>query len=159
VIRIEDSFGNLRSSDNSTVVTVTRGAGTAALQGTTTATASGGVASFANLSYPLAETITIVFSSGTLTNATSSNVVVNGGPIAKLQLLLPGESAAPGTSSGKTGTPLPQTAGTPFNVTVNAVDANWNVSNTNDTVAITSSDANALLPANGALVSGTKTSA
>src|SRR5207248_6925541 len=100
----------------------------------------------------------IVFSSGSLTNATSSNVVVSGGPIAKLQLLLPGETAAPGTPTGKTGTPLPQTAGTPFNVTVNAVDANWNVSNTNDTVAITSSDANAVFPANAAPVTGTTTS-
>src|SRR6185503_2485552 len=75
VVRVEDQFGNLRSSDGSTVVTATRGAGTSTLQGTLTATASGGVASFANLGYPLAETITIIFSSGTLTNATSSNVV------------------------------------------------------------------------------------
>src|SRR6185436_8081369 len=43
------------------------------------------------------------------------------------------------------------------NVTVNAVDANWNLINTNDTVAITSTDANAVLPANAALVSGSKT--
>ncbi len=36
----------------------------------------------------------------------------------RLQVLLPGESPAPGTSSGKTGTPRAQTAGVPFTVTV-----------------------------------------
>src|SRR5256886_7434461 len=46
-------------------------------------------------------------------------------PFTKLQLLVPGETAAPGTGSGKTGTPTAQTAGTAFTVTVNAVDANW----------------------------------
>jgi hypothetical protein len=56
--------------------------------------------------------------------------------------------------SGKTGTPAAQTAGAAFNVTVNAVDANWNLINTNDTVAITCSDANSVLPANAGLVSG-----
>src|SRR5436309_2068234 len=75
----------------------------------------------------------------------------------KLQLLVPGETAAPGTASGKTGTPAAQTAGTPFTVTVNAVDANWNVVSATDTVAITSSDVNATLPVSAALVAGTKT--
>src|SRR5438093_13747122 len=71
---------------------------------------------------------------------------------------MPGETAAPGTATGKTGTPTAQTAGTPFNVTVNAVDANWNVATTStDTVAVTSTDANAVLPANTGLVSGTQT--
>ena len=42
-------------------------------------------------------------------------------------------------------------------MTVNAVDANWNLVSTNDTIAITSSDPNAVLPANAALVGGTKT--
>src|SRR5207244_13585475 len=48
-----------------------------------------------------------------------------------------------------------QTAGAAFTVTVNAVDANWNlVSTVADTAGITSSDANAGLPANAALVGG-----
>src|SRR5207247_9364463 len=67
-----------------------------------------------------------------------------------------GETAAPGTASGKSGTPAEQTAGTAFAVTVNAVDANWNLVNTNDTVAITSSDANAALPSNAPLVNGSR---
>src|SRR5205814_8101101 len=72
-----------------------------------------------------------------------------------LLVLAPGESAAPGTLTGKTGTPTVQTAAAAFNVAVNAVDANWNlVTNATDTVAITSSDANAVLPSNAGLVSG-----
>src|SRR5207244_1658699 len=77
----------------------------------------------------------------------------------RLQLLVPGETAAPGSATGKTAdsSPTAQTAGTAFTVTVNAVDANWNLISTNDTVAITSSDANATLPTNAPLVGGTKT--
>src|SRR5206468_1409896 len=78
-------------------------------------------------------------------------------PFTKLQLLMPGETAAPGTASGKTGTPN-VTAGNAFTVTVNAVDANWYLVNTvTDTVGITSSDTNAVLPGNAALSSGTQT--
>ena len=43
----------------------------------------------------------------------------------KLQILLPGETAAPGTPTGKTGTPTPQQAGVPFEIVVNAVSPNW----------------------------------
>src|SRR5207237_6701775 len=71
-IRIEDQFGNLRSNDFSTVVTATRSAGSGTLQGTTTATAVGGIAAFANLSHNIATNITIQFTSGSLTSATSS---------------------------------------------------------------------------------------
>lgn len=76
----------------------------------------------------------------------------------KLQVLMPGETAAPGTPTGKTGTPTAQTANVAFNVTVNAVDANWNVVDTvSDTVRITSSDGSATLPPNADLVNGVGT--
>ncbi len=94
---------------------------------------------------------------GTVTADTTAPITINAGAFAKLQILLPGETAAPGTASGKTGTPSAETAGSSFNVTVNAVDANWNPVASTDTVAITSNDANATLPANAALVAGTKT--
>jgi copper(I)-binding protein len=56
-----------------------------------------------------------------------------------LQILLPGETAAPNTPSGKTGTPLAQSANVPFDVIVNSVDANWNVvSGSTDQIAFTS---------------------
>jgi len=44
---------------------------------------------------------------------TSSAITVNLGAFAKLQVLAPGEIAAPGSPSGKTGTPSVQVAGTP----------------------------------------------
>ncbi|HAV61912.1 MAG TPA: hypothetical protein DCY13_06065, partial [Verrucomicrobiales bacterium] len=91
------------------------------------------------------------FSSGTA----SSTIAVTAGAFVKLQLLLPGETAAPGTASGKTGSPTAQTAGSAFSVTVRAVDANWNVvGSVTDVVGFTSSDGSAVLPANGNLVAG-----
>src|SRR5439155_654323 len=93
-----------------------------------------------------------------ITGSSSPAIPVNAGVFSKLQVLAPGESPAPGTATGKSGTPTSQTAAAAFNVTVNAVDANWNlISSASDTVVITSSDANALLPTNAALSGGTQT--
>jgi len=54
------------------------------------------------------------------------------------------------TATGTSGAPSAQTAGAAFNVTIRATDAVWNLISTNDTVAITSSDSTATLPANAA---------
>ena len=78
-------------------------------------------------------------------------------PFTKLQVLMPGETAAPNTPSGKTGTPDAQTAGLPFNITVRSVDAVWNVVSSSDTVSLTSTDGTATLPANAPLAGGTAT--
>src|SRR5208283_2711540 len=52
------------------------------------------------------------------------------------------------TSTGRTGTPTTQYAGTNFTVKIMAVDATWNLlTNVTDTVGLTSSDPNAALPA------------
>jgi len=80
------------------------------------------------------------------------------GPFTRLQVLLPGETAAPGTPTGKSGSPRNQTVGVPFSVTVRACDNTWNLVNTGtDVVAILASDASATLPAPSALSSGTAT--
>ena len=94
---------------------------------------------------------------GTKTANTSPAITVNVGAFAQLQVLMPGETAAPGTISGHTGTPTAQTAGTSYSVTVRSVDASWNPVSTNDTVRLTSSDAAATLPATNALSAGTQT--
>ncbi|MGA2748665.1 MAG: hypothetical protein ABSG59_07815 [Verrucomicrobiota bacterium] len=78
----------------------------------------------------------------------------------QLQVLMPGETNAPGTVTGKTGAPISQEVGNYFDVTVNAVDAKWNVvPYNNDTVTITSSDTNISFVISGTvnLTAGTAT--
>jgi hypothetical protein len=83
---------------------------------------------------------------------------------AKLQVLMPGETNAPGTTTGKIGKPDQQPVGTAVQVRVNAVDANWNVvPYLTDGVSLTSSDSaatdsmGAALPLSGQLAQGTAT--
>ncbi|MEX0602617.1 MAG: hypothetical protein WD295_04695, partial [Bacteroidota bacterium] len=102
------------------------------------------------------ENTTITANDGTIGGPASSTLTVNPNAFTKLQTLVPGESAAGGSATGKTGSPTAQSAGTSFNVTVNAVDDFWNLVSATDNVGITSSDANATLPSNAALVGGTK---
>jgi hypothetical protein len=86
---------------------------------------------------------------------TSELITVNPGTFVKLQVILPGETAKPGTTDGKDGTPGNETAGTPFPITIRAVDTWWNVvSGISDHVAVTSTDPFAGLPADTTLVSG-----
>jgi hypothetical protein len=88
---------------------------------------------------------------------TAAPAVATAGPYTRLQVLLPGESPAPGTGSGKTGAPLAQVAGFPFTVTVRACDASWNtVTTISNSVSIDASDASATLPSAAQLVSGVK---
>ena len=80
------------------------------------------------------------------------------GPFTRLQVLLPGETAAPGTPTGKSGTPRAQTVGVPFTLTVNACDDTWTrVTSVTHSVQVLSSDASASLPAPAQLVSGAGT--
>ena len=80
-----------------------------------------------------------------ITASTSTSFTVNPGAFTKLQLLVPGETAAPGTVRARRARATAQNTDSPFNVTANAVDANWNVVPTvGDTVAITASDPNAV---------------
>jgi len=87
---------------------------------------------------------------------TSSNISVVPAAAEKLQVLLPGETAEPGSVAGKTGTPTPQPAGTQFKVTVNCVDEQWNrLSNANPTVYLGTDNNYYDLPGNQSLVNGT----
>jgi hypothetical protein len=151
---VRDAFNNMCN----TSVTAARAGGTGNLQGTMTMSAVNGVATYTNLSSPSVGNITISFTSGSA-SATSGTITVGPGSFSQLQVLLPGQKAAPGTASGKTGTPTAQTAGAAFNgVIVNAVDANWNVITTvTDTIHLNASDATAGLPADISLVGGTAT--
>src|SRR5205823_13912605 len=72
IVRIEDAIGNLVTNDNTTVVTAARLGGSGTLQGTTALTAVNGLVVFTNLAHNVATSITIQFSSGSLSNATST---------------------------------------------------------------------------------------
>jgi hypothetical protein len=128
VIEIRDAFNNVVTSDNSTQVTAARASGTGALGGTTTVTAANGVATFTDLRYTVAETITIGFSSApALTGATSNNVVVSPNTLSSFLV-----EAAGGGAIGA------QVAGTAFNTRLTARDAFGNtVTSFGGTVDIT----------------------
>ena len=93
VIDEEDQFGNLETGDNSTVITAALNTGAGPLQGSTTAIVAGGVATFANLADSTAESITLEFTSGSLTPAVTGTVVVN----PAVALSISSYTAAPGT--------------------------------------------------------------
>jgi len=154
VLLIEDAFGNIRSNDT-LIITATRNSGFGNLLGTTNIAAIGGVATFANLASAGATNITLQFTSGALTPAISSSITVGPGPFTRLLVLLPGETYAPGTSTGRNGTPS-ATAGVATVARTHATDNNFNLINTvSHVVQLTNTDANALNPPNTTLVNGT----
>src|ERR1035437_2089700 len=76
----------------------------------------------------------------------------------QLQVLLPGETNAPNTLTGKGGTPTAATSGDLVTVTVNAVDATWNkVSVSGDNIHLTTTDTLGITPNDSALAGGTMT--
>lgn len=73
----------------------------------------------------------------------------------QLQVLLPGEAAAPGTGTGKLGAPAAQTVGVPFTILVRACDPSWNtVTSVSHIVAMSSSDPTASLAGTVLLADG-----
>ncbi len=80
----EDQYGNLETGDSSTVVTVSLASGTGPLQGTTTATVTDGIATFANLADDTAESISLKFNDGGLAAGPSTSIVVSPGAASKL---------------------------------------------------------------------------
>ena len=66
IIVVEDGFGNIDTSDETTVITASLAGGGGPLQGTTTAPIYGGVATFSDLADDMAGTITVQFTGGGL---------------------------------------------------------------------------------------------
>lgn len=86
---------------------------------------------------------------------TSNSFVVNAGAYARVQVLFPGQTPAGGTATGFTGTPIDQQAGTPFNLSVRLCDQYWNrIQGTNRTLALSSTDEFAGIPATANVVNG-----
>ena len=100
VVQVQDQFGNLCATNNITVVTASRNAGSGVLQGGVNITASGGVAAFTNLSHNVATTISVDFNSDVLTSATSSSIFVSPAAVAQLAFATQPGSAAVGSIFG-----------------------------------------------------------
>ncbi|HEY7824597.1 MAG TPA: hypothetical protein VIG24_17275, partial [Acidimicrobiia bacterium] len=158
--QLQDANGNAVATAGKTVTWSTTATGGSFAPATSTTDASG----IATVDYTVSQVAGVT---GTITatddttptslTGTSASFSTQAGAATKLQVLLPGETAAPGSVTGKTGTPTDDVAGSGITATVNAVDAYWNVVNDQtQTIAITSSDGAATLPANAQLVSGTK---
>ena len=84
VIDEEDQYGNVITSDNSTVVTVYPASGSGPFSGPTSLTLTGGVATFTGLAADTVGTITLGFSGGGFNSPASVPIVVSPGPAAKL---------------------------------------------------------------------------
>jgi|GEM_PF-3978753 len=78
----------------------------------------------------------------------SSNYNIVSATAKKLQIILPGETAYPGSVNGKTGSALNQRSGIPFYIYINIVDQYFNkVTGRTDKLTITSNGSGAVLPA------------
>ena len=87
-------------------------------------------------------------------NGTSDPFTVHPGNFTRVQIIVPGQTPLPGSVAGLTGSPVSQSAGTPFAAQVYATDAYWNPVPSSDVVRVTSSDAAASTPVSGALSDG-----
>src|SRR5678815_4338808 len=77
VIRVEDAFNNVVSSDNTTVITAARNSGSGTLQGSKVLTVVNGVATYTNLSHNVAGTINVSFSASGFSAVTSTDIVIS----------------------------------------------------------------------------------
>jgi len=87
VIDEEDQYGDLVTSDNNTVVTVSLASGAGTLLGPTTATMTGGVASFDYLEDNTAGSLSLQFTAGNLPPVTSEPTMVSPAPASMLKIV------------------------------------------------------------------------
>ena len=80
VVAVQDSGGNIRTTDNGRVITATIGSGPGSLSGTLTAVTVKGLATFTNLSLSDPGVVTLTFSTSNLTDAVSAPITVFPGP-------------------------------------------------------------------------------
>ena len=101
VIYEEDQFGNVED-DNITALAVSLTSGTGALHGSTSVTLKNGVATFDDLAYDIAESISLRFTAGGLSvNATAKTVV---SPAAPSKLVIQTQPSATATAGQPFGT-------------------------------------------------------
>ncbi|MCP3683138.1 MAG: hypothetical protein GY861_10645, partial [bacterium] len=93
-------------------------------------------------------------SNGILTSQISDQFTVASSTLTRFIVLLPGESHAPGSSTGKTGTASDRSAGVQFDIEVRATDDYFNLVSTNTLISITSTDSQAEYPSDNTLTGG-----
>jgi hypothetical protein len=96
VVYEEDTYGNLVTGDNTTIVTAQLG-GAGQLAGTKSVAVKGGIATFTNLAPQTAGAIPLVFTAGSLTSASTNPITIS--PAAATQLAIhqqPSPTAAVG---------------------------------------------------------------
>ena len=160
-IRAIDAFYNTVSTTGTVTVTLSDMYGTPASQ--TVSLSNGGSAAPVPITLAVStDTFSpqvVYVNAFSLPTSTSSAIPVNTGAPARLQILLPNQSAVPGSATGKTGSPLATTAGTSYSVTVRMTDARFNRVaqasqptvwfNTGDNFAVPSPNTLTLTPASG----------
>ena len=118
VIDEVDQYGNIETADNSTTVTASLASGSRGLQGSTSTTLSGGVATFSNLAEDTAETMALKFSGGGLSSSSTSPIAVSAAPATQLLIV--------------TAQPTTVTAGAGFGLVADAEDQFGNVDHSFD---------------------------
>jgi hypothetical protein len=125
---VEDTYGNVVTTDGSTV-TATVQTGTGPLTGTQTATAVSGVATFSALAAPTTPQtgLKLTFTDGSLTPAAdTTSITVMAGTVTQMVVTLPGQTFTSG--SGNSGTVTNQVAGTAFTISkLTATDQYLNI--------------------------------
>ncbi len=145
VIYEEDQYGNVNENDNTTVVTAALASGTGQLQGSRSVAMKNGIATFTNLAYDIAESISLSFTANGLTVRPTSSIVVS--------------PAAPGKLVIQTQPASTATAGQPFATQpiVYEEDQYGNIETGDNTTLVTASFASGSGPLQGnhtATVSG-----
>jgi uncharacterized repeat protein (TIGR03803 family) len=97
VVYVEDSSGNLETSDTSNV-TLAINTGPGAISGTTTVAAVGGVATFSNIKFNTSGSYTLTASDASLTTATSNSFTVNPAAASKLAYSVQPSNASTGVA-------------------------------------------------------------
>ena len=101
VVDEEDQYGNIETGDDITTVTAQLTSAGGRIQGTTSVSVKGGVATFTDLADQTAEMVSLVFSGGGLTSAPTGTITV--GPAAASQLVI----ATPPSTAATAGTAFP----------------------------------------------------
>ena len=150
--------GNGTVTVNGQVVTVTRSGGSTSVLGGKTVNLTGITSPVVSGTSPTFTITTRTAADVNIDQGTAAGVQVAAGAATQLLVILPGQTQAPGTATGRTGDPVMQVMGQVTTVNVVATDAHFNTSpSAAGPVTLTSTDGAATLPGAFPLSGGTAT--